>query len=88
MRAGDVVKHRPSGETWVLAWGDKERNEVSACGWPESIAKMSDCDLIEAASDEEHLKMLKEWAEKPHFRDSGSEDYRAVVCKRQLRALS
>lgn len=61
-RAGDVVRHRPSGETWVLAYAAAERNEVSACGWPESIAKADDCVLVEAATDEKHEEMLRRHA--------------------------
>lgn len=80
MRAGDVVYHRPSDETWVLAWGDDARGEVSACGWPETIAKAADCELVEACSDDEHLAMLREWATR-------AGDYRATVCRRQLAAL-
>ena len=95
MRAGDTVLHRPTGETWVLAWGDAADTwgcdgtigSVSACGWPESIARMSDCDLVTACSDAEHEEMLRTWADKPHYRDSGSMDYRSVVCRRQLDAL-
>lgn len=85
MRAGDVVFHRPSGETWVLAYADGAY--VSACGWPESEARASDCDLVEAATDEEHEKMLREWGERPHYRDNGGTDRRHLVAARQLAAL-
>lgn len=81
MRAGDTVFHRPTGETWLLAWGDAARGEVSACGWPETIAKMADCDLVEACSDEEHVALLREVAA------SGRGDYRAGVARRQLAVL-
>lgn len=81
MRAGDVVKHGPTGETWVLAYADHERGEVSACGWPESIARIGDCELITAASDAEHEAMLHAWATK------NDRDYRVTVCLRQFAAL-
>jgi hypothetical protein len=86
MRAGDVVFHRPSGERWLLAWA--ERGEVSACGWPEPIAKESDCELVKAASDVEHRAMLHTWADEPKRRDDGFMDSRSVVCTRQLAALN
>lgn len=82
LRAGDVVKHGPSGEEWVLAYGDFDRNAVSACGWPESIAKMSDCTLVKAATDKEHMAMLHEWA-----RLDLDGDHRRGVCRRQLQVM-
>lgn len=53
MRTGDTVFHRPSGETWILAWADPETDDVQPCGWPLSLARMSDCDLVRAATDAE-----------------------------------
>lgn len=82
MRAGDVVKHGPTGETWVLAYGDEERGEVSACGWPESIARISDCETVKLASGDDHEAMLRLWAGK-----SGPHDLRVSECRRQLAAL-
>lgn len=82
MRAGDVVFHRPSGETWVLAYA--ERGYVSACGWPEAIDKEEDCEVVEAASDAVHLAMLREWAAKKGQFYEGRQDHRAGVCARQL----
>ena len=80
MRAGDVVKHGPSGETWVVA--HVEGNDLAWSGWPEGIARTSDCTLVKAATDEEYEKALREWADVDH----GS-DHRVRVCKRQLAAL-
>lgn len=81
-RAGDEVHHAPSGEDWLLA-GDEENGKVQPCGWPESIAEAKDCSLIEAATDEERLAMLNEWAKKgkgyEHERDS-----RTRTARRQL----
>lgn len=56
-RAGDVVKHGPTGETWVLGT-DEEAGRVYPLGWPETIALASNCDLIRAAEDEERLAIL------------------------------
>ena len=80
MKAGDVVKHRPTGETWLLAYAEGGR--VSACGWPESIAEEADCELVKACSIEEHEAMLREWADKGCGRD-----HRVGVCRRQLSEL-
>jgi hypothetical protein len=60
MRTGDTVKHIPSGETWTVAWADER--ELIPCGWPEGFANVSDCQLIEACSDEEYWKLLNEIA--------------------------
>lgn len=57
-RAGDRVKHGPSGETWVLAC-DSQDDEVMPAGWPESYANVGDCELVREATDEEREKMLK-----------------------------
>ena len=56
-RAGDVIHHAPSGEEWLLAC-DEERGEVICCGWPETIAKATDCTLVTAATDEERAALL------------------------------
>lgn len=88
LRAADVVRHRPSGEKWVLAYADMERGEVSACGWPRSIAKASDCDLVEAATDEQYEQMLRQWAEEvPKSLTGNDHDHRVGVCRRQLATL-
>ncbi len=80
MRAGDTVKHGPTAETWYLGGADMERDEVYPCGWPETIAKASDCTLIKAATDEEHWKLVEELAAKPY-----SPDVRVSHCKHLLR---
>ena len=60
---GDTVKHGPTGETWVVAYvrGDW----LAWCGWPEGEARLSDCTLIEEASDAARLKLLNELADMP-----------------------
>ena len=57
---GDVVKHVPSGEEWIVAYvrGDK----LCACGWPESLANLSDCTLVKKATDSERIKLLRAMA--------------------------
>jgi hypothetical protein len=56
-RAGDIVLHRPSGERWMLAC-DEYQGEVVCCGWPETFAKASDCELRHAANDADRRTVL------------------------------
>lgn len=56
IRTGDEVLHRPSGETWVVAWCDGD--DLAWCGWPNGIARTSDCDLVKVATDDEHRRIL------------------------------
>jgi hypothetical protein len=86
LRAGDVVRHEPSREKWVLAYGDMEADEVAACGWPPSVAKASDCVLVDAATDEQHEAMLRQWAEEVPKSHNGY-DHRVSACRRQLQAM-
>lgn len=58
MRAGDTVRHTPSGEEWVLAC-DEEDGRVCPAGWPEATAAAYDCVLLKAASDIERMEMLR-----------------------------
>ena len=78
--AGDVVRHGPTGEEWVLAC-DEERGEVMPCGWPMCIAKAADCVLVTAATNTARAQMLTTWSEK---RDSeSSRDWRTLTARRQ-----
>lgn len=61
IRAGDSVKHRPSGETWLVAYVDGER--LAWCGWPPGEAALTDCELVKRCSDDENLSLLKRLAE-------------------------
>lgn len=61
IRTGDVVKHLPSGETWLVAWADQY--EVICCGWPESMARITDCELVIVCSDEEHWDLVRKIAD-------------------------
>lgn len=58
---GDKVFHRPSRETWLVAYADTETNDMSWFGWPEGRARLSDCRLIYRATDVEHRKSVGEW---------------------------
>lgn len=61
VRAGDVVYHRPSKERWVVAAVSPTGEKLACCGWPESIAEVADCDIIEdrRATDSEHIERLE-----------------------------
>lgn len=67
IKTGDTVLHRPSGEKWLVAYADC--GIVCPCGWPETIAKESDCQLLDSATEEERIDLLREMAEK-HSHDS------------------
>lgn len=76
-RAGDVIKHVPTDEEWLLAC-DEEGGRVVCCGWPETMAEATDCTLVEAATDEERTEMLKVVA------SSCADQIRGRRAKRQL----
>lgn len=59
-RCGDHVLHRPSGEKWLVAWC--EGDDLAWCGWPNGIARTSDCEIVHRADDTEHRKMAAEVA--------------------------
>lgn len=60
MRCGDHVHHGPTGEDWVVAYVDGEH--LGWCGWPAGEAKVADCTLTKACSDEKHLEWLRKCA--------------------------
>lgn len=57
-RCGDHVYHAPTGETWVVAWADASTNDLAWCGWPNGIARLSDCEIVKRVSDTMHAKCL------------------------------
>lgn len=58
IRTGDRVLHRPTGERWVVAWADPSTDDLHWCGWPPGLARLSDCERVKEASDEEHDAVL------------------------------
>lgn len=46
-KAGDTVFHIPTGETWLLI-RDQQGADVFPGGWPKTIARASDCRLVDA----------------------------------------
>ena len=59
---GDIVFHRPTAETWIVAC--VQGNNLSYCGWPEGMADLSDCELKEKTTPEKRDQLLKELAGK------------------------
>lgn len=51
----DCVFHRPTGETWLLAYADYETGDLSWLGWPEGRARISDCELVDPATETTRL---------------------------------
>lgn len=78
IRTGDIVFHAPTGEEWVVAWADHQTGYMAPCGWPECEARIEDCELRRAASDESCLKLVGELAK------SGRRD--ALKAKRIMEA--
>jgi hypothetical protein len=56
MKPGDTVLHRPSGETWTVS--ARSNDYIIPGGWPMTVAKKADCDMVEECSPEEHRSML------------------------------
>lgn len=58
---GDAVYHGPSGETWLVAY--VEGDYLTACGWPETRALLTDCTLVRKATPERRRALLREMAD-------------------------
>lgn len=58
---GDAILHRPSGETWLVAYYN--HGYVCCCGWPESLAKVEDCELKRKATPEQRHELLVKLSE-------------------------
>lgn len=61
IREGDTVAHGPSAEVWLVAAVDGKW--LWPAGWPESQAKVSDCQILKPATDKEHQAMLRQVAD-------------------------
>lgn len=60
MRTGDIVRHRPSGEEWLVAWADHQSGYMAPCGWPTCQAKIEDCTVVLMADDAANDKLIDE----------------------------
>jgi len=65
MRTGDLVKHKPSGEEWIVARVAGE--DVFPCGWPCTMALKDDCEVIHACHDEDHDYWVAQMKKLPEF---------------------
>lgn len=54
----DTVHHAPSGEDWVVARVTDKH--VYPAGWPPCRAELTDCRLIEKATEQQRAEMLAE----------------------------
>lgn len=51
IKAGDVVKHEPTGETWVVCGVDYKSGGLIPCGYPfPTLGRISDCALVRQGS--------------------------------------
>lgn len=85
LRCGDEVKNIPSGEIWEVAYADYATGYLSPCGWPYGEAKISDCVLVNACTDEEHAKAVARWLDTPRHNDPDAHDRRIGMVRRLYR---
>ena len=62
-QAGDVVRHIPTGEKWLLIV-DEHDGRVVPGGWPDTRAEAKDCVLVKASQN--RYETLKMTAKSPH----------------------
>lgn len=62
-QAGDVVRHIPTGEEWLLIV-DEHEGRVVPGGWPDTRAEAKDCILLKETRDRE--KELADTAKSRH----------------------
>lgn len=72
----DHVKHLPTGEFWLVAYVEGDR--LCACGWPCTLADLSDCELIQKAAPGEKEALLRSMA------DMGFSDPRRFYAQRKI----
>jgi len=58
IRTGDVVLHRPTGESWLVAYVEEDQKHLAPCGYPFCLAPVSDCVVLERASDDQSFELL------------------------------
>lgn len=57
IKPGDAVLHKPSGETWLVAAPSPDGMRLICCGWPESMAEVSECEVTRVATDAEAVEL-------------------------------
>lgn len=60
IETADVVLHKPSGEKWLVAYC--RGGYVCCCGWPQSLAPVGDCELIEKGTEQEREELIVQMA--------------------------
>lgn len=81
IRCGDTVLHKPSGETWVVAYAEDGR--LSPSGWPACLAEIEDCEVVRRCTNEKHVKEVDRWINGPGSKNSDSRnDFRRGAIKR------
>ena len=60
IETADIVRHAPTGEEWLVAY--VENGKLCACGWPESLADLSDCTLVKKATEQEKQQLIQQLA--------------------------
>lgn len=64
----DHVLHKPSGETWVVAY--VKDGWLVACGWPKTRVPVQDCSLVYKATDIEYSQLLYQLARSKNTLDT------------------
>ena len=85
IRTGDIVRHGPSGETWLVAGVLDDR--IAWCGWPEGTALVADCTLIQACNDAEHIALVTELRKRPHQTETGGQSDRVSFARNHTCAV-
>ena len=62
-KCGDHVHHEPSGEDWIVAWC--EGDDLAPAGWPNSLARLSDCRITRRLGSPEHILAVLDWVKSP-----------------------
>jgi hypothetical protein len=65
---GDVVRHGPTGERWIVAYVQDGR--IAWFGWPPGEASAEDCVLITKATPEAREKYLRTLADMRDHEDA------------------
>ncbi len=77
---GDVVFHKPSKETWVVARADLDY--IYPCGWPSSRADIKDCEFREKAKPEYRVSLLMQIAMGRDAADPRT-SYARYICEKE-----
>lgn len=65
-RAGDIVRHAPTGDTWALLVDEYDGIVAPASEWCDTCLLAKECELVEAATDLVRLSRLLKMANSSH----------------------